>query len=981
MKYLTMTTALLLFALATFSQELPWRDNFDDGDMNGWTIVDDAPYSAGPSDWRVSLGELLQLSNIFTNENEYDVFKGTHVFAGDKDWRDYYFLARIYSSDNDGIGMLFRYQDENNYYRFITVQDPGNRGPFKRLEKQVNGQFITLAEDTSNIKIPGRFIGKVHVVGDSIYFYENNELLFAVQDDEFDSGKIGLMCYANDGAVFDDIYVSERDTVYEEQKEPGKEILVANRRLQVKAMTLNIWVHGRITTPAQVAELIQSLDVDVAGLQECNNEFGGQVAALTGMYLAASADCFLLSKTPYIRVERLPVKGVNAWTNIDSQTVSLYNFHIPWDEAGDRAARRMVDDIFTHDPVPLQLAMGDFNDEHYSTQITIIEEHMRYCLADLGWAPSQRVTWPAFGFYGGEGAQTIDLLFCNKASKGRAIDGEILNTSPVISDHKPVWATIEFPADKQEIGPRLTRVIPCFGDEMIELWFDQDLDAQSAGNPDNYSITPMNGGAAVNVLQAERLKDPRRVRLLTSPHEYDKTYRISVSNVADEFGSPTIGVPLEYIVRANLLTNSGAEDGVSGWQTTGGFTAVPERENQTPYTGELFFTGENLQQFSAGKQVIDLSKFADDIDAGRLAAEWNCYFATGYEVLGDIKASRCEPYDEGEMIVEFLDADGVSLLQASSKRWDTLYWHPYGETTYIPPGTRQAVVYLNSYRKTANGVSNDAAFDNAFFTVKKLDYQHGYGRNLLVNPSAETGDLQGWNVWGAMRARAHEENKARPLSGYYLISNAGAAKGEASQTFDVSQNAAKIDAGEMAVRWGGYMRDYRGDSGGEILVEFYDDDKEIIATATTGEQRIAEWQFYDTETAVPPGTRVIAFFIRMKPIAEEGVYFDFLHLIPIDRTLSRVTQNSSPVDFALRQNYPNPFNAATIIAYELSQPGRVELRIYNTLGQEIALLVDGYQDAGSHKVTWSGAEVPSGLYFYELRTSQVKSRRKMMLLK
>ncbi len=96
---------------------------------------------------------------------------------------------------------------------------------------------------------------------------------------------------------------------------------------------------------------------------------------------------------------------------------------------------------------------------------------MRYTLSDLGWAPSQRVTWPAFDFYGGEGAQTIDLMFCNKTSKGRLIDGEILNLSPILSDHKPVWGTIEFPALEEDIAPKVSDVIPYFGSDMIEIWF------------------------------------------------------------------------------------------------------------------------------------------------------------------------------------------------------------------------------------------------------------------------------------------------------------------------------------------------------------------------------------------------------------------------------------------------------------------------------------------------------------------------------
>ncbi len=414
-----------------YSQELPWGDDFDSGSLESWTIIDDEPYSSGPSSWNILNEELHQNSNIFTTENEYSVFKGTHIIAGNDSWEDFYLNVRITSTDDDGIGMLFRYQDDKNYYRFITVADPGNQGPFKRLEKQIDGVFSTLAESTSDILIPGDFIGKIQVKGDSIYVYEEESILFAVQDTTFSHGKIGLMCYANAGAIFDDVYVSEQDTLFEEKPEEFPEILTADRSLTVRGFTYNIW-GNQICTPTEIAELIISLDLDFAGLQECSIAFGQEVAALTGMHIASGADCIILSKTPYTKIKNLPVSGVNVWTNIDSQTVSIYNFHIPWDEAGDRAARTMVDDLFSPDSVPLQIAVGDFNDEHYSTQINILEEHMRYAIADLGWAPSQRVTWPAFDFYGGEGAQTIDLIFCNKSSKGRLIEGEIMNLSPFL---------------------------------------------------------------------------------------------------------------------------------------------------------------------------------------------------------------------------------------------------------------------------------------------------------------------------------------------------------------------------------------------------------------------------------------------------------------------------------------------------------------------------------------------------------------------
>jgi hypothetical protein len=77
-----------------------------------------------------------------------------------------------------------------------------------------------------------------------------------------------------------------------------------------------------------------------------------------------------------------------------------------------------------------------------------------------------------------------------------------------------------------------------------------------------------------------------------------------------------------------------------------------------------------------------------------------------------------------------------------------------------------------------------------------------------------------------------------------------------------------------------------------------------------------------------------------------------------------------PATFAASQNYPNPFNPSTTIGYDLPKSAYVSLKIYNSLGQIVASLVDGHQGAGSYQVRWDALDVPSGVYFYRLQTSQ-----------
>ncbi|MGH7497203.1 MAG: ThuA domain-containing protein [bacterium] len=86
--------------------------------------------------------------------------------------------------------------------------------------------------------------------------------------------------------------------------------------------------------------------------------------------------------------------------------------------------------------------------------------------------------------------------------------------------------------------------------------------------------------------------------------------------------------------------------------------------------------------------------------------------------------------------------------------------------------------------------------------------------------------------------------------------------------------------------------------------------------------------------------------------------------------------------FALAQNYPNPFNPTTTIHYELPVLSKVDLSIYNLLGQKVATLVSGRQLAGSYEINWEAAAHPGGVYFYRLETSTgFVQTKKLILLK
>lgn len=88
-----------------------------------------------------------------------------------------------------------------------------------------------------------------------------------------------------------------------------------------------------------------------------------------------------------------------------------------------------------------------------------------------------------------------------------------------------------------------------------------------------------------------------------------------------------------------------------------------------------------------------------------------------------------------------------------------------------------------------------------------------------------------------------------------------------------------------------------------------------------------------------------------------------------------------PTQFALFQNYPNPFNPSTIIRYAVPQSGRVELKIFNLMGQEVATLIDQEQSPGTFECRFDASGLASGMYFYQLRTGSFTATRKLLLLR
>lgn len=167
-----------------------------------WTIRDEVQ-TGEPSRWRLTRGELSQISQISGGAAPNS--PGTKVVGGDPNWTNYRLVARMRSDTDNAIGLIFRYMDDDNYYRLSVDAKIKKRV----LMKKVNGVFTAIAEKPGSFNVSESFALTVDAVGAQLVAYMDDERIFEVIDDTHTTGQVGLYCWANDAAHFEKIEVRQ----------------------------------------------------------------------------------------------------------------------------------------------------------------------------------------------------------------------------------------------------------------------------------------------------------------------------------------------------------------------------------------------------------------------------------------------------------------------------------------------------------------------------------------------------------------------------------------------------------------------------------------------------------------------------------------------------------------------------------------------------------------------------------------------------
>lgn len=203
--YVAVTTYDTTGRQSRYSEELVYRVPGWDSDRDGLPDLEEADiYVTDPWLSDTDGDGALDGHEVYHSDDPLDPSSKPDI----KEWADYRVGATLSSNDNDSIGIIFRYTDENNYYRFSWDLE----GKSRQLIKKTDGQYALLAKDQVPYITDDFYRVEILALGSNLEVWIDGDRVFSVSDPSLRSGTIGFFCYANQGGSFDDVSVESLAT-------------------------------------------------------------------------------------------------------------------------------------------------------------------------------------------------------------------------------------------------------------------------------------------------------------------------------------------------------------------------------------------------------------------------------------------------------------------------------------------------------------------------------------------------------------------------------------------------------------------------------------------------------------------------------------------------------------------------------------------------------------------------------------------------
>ena len=403
-------------------------------------------------------------------------------------------------------------------------------------------------------------------------------------------------------------------------------------------------------------------------------------------------------------------------------------------------------------------------------------------------------------------------------------------------------------------------------------------------------------------------------------------------------------------------------DGGQNWQMLNTGTGT-----STTLVYDIKFYDQNL-----GFALYQSGQVARTSDAGAtwapISTNWGS--AAGYE-LYVASANVIYACGAGGRLSKSVNG-GLSFFQLLPNLNASILWgmHFFDETHgYIAGSSGRIFKTVDGNTFTEMQLPVTSQFYPLRFATSNIGWVGGASGELFYT-------LNGGNDWTLSNLSIGNSQTIRDLqisgSRLWLVGTDGMIiRGFADPTIPVELTSfsASVSGGSVTLRW--ETATELNNSGFDILRSVQNENEGwekigfVPGFGTTTERKSYAFKDENLNTGV--------YNYRLKQINYDGTYKYY--------NLANSVEVTSPDVFDLAQNYPNPFNPVTRINYSIATEINVKLTVFNSIGEQIGVLVNQVQKPGKYEINFNGENLSSGVYFYKLTAGEFVSTKKMLLLK